>query len=96
MEEEITYNYIKIKRGEIPLCVIRVIKGSIEEMITVDIVTDKGLILEPATEQLYNSLASDGTGVEYFNEEDLSILQEIDWDEVDIDFDDDDDDDDDV
>ena len=93
MEEEITYNYIKIKRGEIPLCVIRVIKGSIEEMITVDILTDKGLILEPATEHLYNSLALDGTGVEYFNEEDLSILQEIDWDEVDIDFDDDDDDD---
>jgi hypothetical protein len=93
MEEEITYNYIKIKRGEIPLCVIRVIKGSIEEMITVDILTDKGLILEPATEHLYNSLASDGTGVEYFNEEDLSILQEIDWDEVDIDFDDEEDDD---
>lgn len=62
-------------------------------MITVDILTDKGLILEPATEHLYNSLALDGTGVEYFNEEDLSILQEIDWDEVDIDFDDDDDDD---
>jgi hypothetical protein len=93
MEEEIIYNYIKIKRGEIPLCVIRVIKGSIEEMITVDILTDKGLILEPATEHLYNSLASDGTGVEYFNEEDLSILQEIDWDEVDIDFDDEEDDD---
>jgi hypothetical protein len=93
MEEEITYNYIKIKRGEIPLCVIRVIKGSIEEMITVDILTDKGLILESATEHLYNSLASDGAGVEYFNEEDLSILQEIDWDEVDIDFDDEEDDD---
>ena len=94
MEEETTYNYIKIKRGEIPLCVIRVIKGSDEEIITVDILTDKGLILEPATEHLYNSLALDCEGVEYFNEEDLSILQEINWDEVDMDFDDEDEDED--
>ena len=85
MEEEIKYNYIKVVRGEIPLCVLRVIKGSLEESITVDILTDKGLTLKATSKTLYDALTDDGSSIEYFDEEDLKLLQDIDWMQVDPD-----------
>ena len=87
MEEEIEYNYMKVVRGETPLCVLRVVKGSLEEMVTVDILTDKGLTLKATSKTLYDALADGGSSIEYFNEDDLKILQEIDWEQIDIDDD---------
>tara|TARA_R110002012_G_scaffold16382_2_gene63271 strand:+ start:512 stop:775 length:264 start_codon:yes stop_codon:yes gene_type:complete len=87
MEEQIEYNYLKIIRGEVPLCVIRVIKGSLEELITFDILTDKGLTIKAASKTLYDALSDSGSSIEYFNEDDLKILQDIDWDSIDIDDD---------
>ena len=85
MEEKIEYNYIKVVRGEIPLCVLRVIKGSSEESITVDILTDKGLTLKAASKTLYDALTDDDSSIEYFNEEDLRLLEDIDWSQIDPD-----------
>ncbi len=83
MEEETEYNYIKVLTGEVPLCVLRVIKGSLEESITVDILTDKGLTLKATSKTLYDALTIKGSSIEYFDEEDLKLLHDIDWSQID-------------
>jgi hypothetical protein len=75
------YNYLTISQEGKKLCMIRTIKGSSEEMATIDILHDKGLSVSKGTKAQYEELMSLGAEEMWFEADEILLIdfdQEID------------------
>ena len=50
------FNYIKVSFENIPFAVLKMQKGSFEELFLVDSLIDNGFKLEPCTKKLYDKM----------------------------------------
>jgi len=73
------FNYILVKEGDRPLCILRVEKGSPEELKTFDILVDKGYSLSISDKDSYDALVRVSDYYEEFDEMDLDLLDQIDF-----------------
>ena len=53
------FNYIKVTFKNVPFAVLKITKGSFEELHLVDSLIDNGFKLEPCTKRLYDKLVSE-------------------------------------
>ena len=68
------YNYLTISHEGINLCMIRTIKGSSEEMATIDILHDKGLTISKGTKKQYDKLMTSGSEEMWFDAEEILLI----------------------